>query len=88
MMIYRITYRLSPNRQSERPTASSTAGEIEASALLAGVTVALAKPEPHHRAAVSTAASAPPSPVAPDAAANRREKTCSVYDDSRTSGRG
>ena len=81
-----ITWSDSPDRQSARPTASSTEGVTAASAPPEGETVAEAKPLPHHRLATSIAPSAPPSP-APTLAATRRAITVSV-NDSRISGLG
>ena len=56
-----ITCSDSPDRHKYLPMLSRTLGVIPESALLAGSTLALAKPSPHHRAAVSIAASALPS---------------------------
>ena len=55
-------------------SASSTDGVTDLSATLSGLTVALASPLPHHRAAVSIAAKAPPS-LAPLALAMIRDMT-------------
>ena len=81
----RIAWRLEPVLQRLRPIESKTAGVSAASAISEGETLALAKPDPHHRAAVSIAANALPSLAAP-ALESSRVSSMSV-NDSRISGR-